>query len=686
MSTTPQAGDQIGPYRLVRLLGEGGFAKVWQAQQKEPLTREVALKMLKPGMASAEVLSRFQAELEAQAQMQHPGIARVLDAGHTSQGQPYLVMELVVAASPITTWCAGKALGLSKRLSLFLDLCAAIQHAHQQGIIHRDLKPSNVLISGSGEVKVIDFGIAKALSEADLTHTLVLGTHGYMSPEQAAGSHDIDTRSDVFALGALLQDLIGKAPPRDLRWIIQRAREPERHLRYASVNALGDDLRRFTDGRPITARTATFSYLTSRFIRRHRLSSAAVLTALLSLGAGSGVAMKQADLARQEKHQSEAMSDLLVSSWESLMPTKTESPRLLATLRSVMARMVEPSFAGRPSTCCRVLIKISEAAGIQSDYQLGLEAATHAHELIRKHPDISLGAQIDCLTSLGNITNFSGDPKTAIPYLAKAYDLCLKAAGPISKLSLTRLRMLGSALSKAHDPQAAPVLESVIKNGRTLQLPDTHTDILQARSDLAATLLDLDRSDEALTLLSQTIEHARSGGESLRSVLSRLLLRRGLLMVRLKRDQDAITAYSEAENETLKSTNPDTAFLFILRYNTSLALMRLGRSAEAEPILEQLFEDQVRHFKITHRQPRTTALKLAMVQSALGHWSQLETLLDRVLGSVAATFGYPFHNEHIEVLAKHFDASGQLEKASSWRMRAAAETRKVMTAKNASRK
>lgn len=216
-------GDRIGRYKLLQQIGEGGCGVVYMAEQFEPVRRRVALKVIKPGMDSKQVLARFEAERQALALMDHPNIAKVLDAGATENGRPYFVMELVKGI-PITRYCDEKQLTTESRLNLFVLVCQAIQHAHQKGIIHRDIKPSNILVAdhdGTPVPKIIDFGIAKATTGQQLTDKTLftafeqfIGTPAYMSPEQATLSGlDIDTRSDIYSLGVLLYELLtGKTP------------------------------------------------------------------------------------------------------------------------------------------------------------------------------------------------------------------------------------------------------------------------------------------------------------------------------------------------------------------------------------------------------------------------------------------------------------------------------------------
>jgi serine/threonine protein kinase len=215
-------GSVIGPYKLLQQIGQGGFGVVYMAEQERPVRRVVALKIIKPGMDTGQVIARFESERQALALMDHPNIAKVLDAGATSSGHPYFVMELVKGV-PITDYCDKNHLAPEARLKLFGDVCHAIQHAHHKGIIHRDIKPSNVMVTlhdGVPVVKVIDFGIAKATVQKLTEKTLftaygeMVGTPEYMSPEQAEMSGlDIDTRSDVYSLGVLLYELLTGTTP-----------------------------------------------------------------------------------------------------------------------------------------------------------------------------------------------------------------------------------------------------------------------------------------------------------------------------------------------------------------------------------------------------------------------------------------------------------------------------------------
>jgi len=321
-----QSGERIGPYELVNPVGEGGYGTVWRALRREPYEQSVAIKIVKAGMDSAAVVSRFDQERQTLARMDHPGIARVLDGGLTPRGRPCFVMEFVDGA-PITAWCAAQGASMRARAALVADVADAVQHAHAKAVIHRDLKPSNVLVApgpdGAARAKVIDFGIAKALSDdagAGVTMTVagqLLGTAEYMSPEQADPDRadEVDTRTDIYALGAILYELLcGRPPvgeaggstrtrvevlravrtgqvrplppngvPGELAWIAMKALRFAPDERYASAADLARDLRAWLAGLPVEAAPESLAYRMRTFVRRNRLATASGAAIALTL-------------------------------------------------------------------------------------------------------------------------------------------------------------------------------------------------------------------------------------------------------------------------------------------------------------------------------------------------------------------------------------------------------------------
>jgi tetratricopeptide (TPR) repeat protein len=418
----------FGRYRLLQRLGEGGMGEVWLAEQTEPVHRQVALKVIKAGMDSTQVVARFEAERQALALMDHPAIATVFDGGTTPEGRPYFAMEYV-KGEPITVYCDRQRLSTTERLGLFTQICDGVQHAHQKGVIHRDLKPSNVLVTIQDErpvPKIIDFGVAKATAQRLTERTLftelgvLIGTPEYMSPEQAEmGGLDIDTRTDIYALGVLLYELLTgalpfdrkdlrqaglaeiqriireKEPPRpstrvtqlgpasteaaknrhtdprrlvselrgDLDWITMRALEKDRTRRYQTASALAADVRRHLGHQPVSAGPPSAPYRARKFVRRHRFGVAAAATLMLLLLTFAVTMAVQArriarerDRANQEAEVARQVSAFLVRLFALSDPSEARSNSV--TAREILDRGAErigKELSGQPEVQARLM-------------------------------------------------------------------------------------------------------------------------------------------------------------------------------------------------------------------------------------------------------------------------------------------------------------------------------------------
>ena len=510
-----QPGEVIGRYRLLKLIGEGGFGTVFLAEQREPVRRNVALKIIKLGMDTRRVIARFELERQALALMDHPNIARVFDAGATDTGRPYFVMELVTG-EPITHYCDGHHLTIRDRLGLFSQVCGAVQHAHTRGIIHRDLKPSNILVSTHDDrpfAKVIDFGIAKAayaplVDRTVLTdHRQLIGTPAYMSPEQAEGSADIDTRTDIYSLGALLYELLTGSTPfsseelcragiaemhriiceveppgpsarislsttslpsiaadraigrqalrnavrGELDWIVMKCLEKDRPRRYDSAASLSADVGHYLRGEALVAAPPSTVYRLRKSVRRHRVAvgAGATVAAALLVGLGAALiglrsAVRARDAETVARRQAESALEFI----------------------SEMFGAVDPRLAqGRDVRVAEILDPAAEKVGRSFRGDAEGEAVVRgvlgqAYSNLARYPD-------------------------ALREFEQAWDLRRKLGQQDDPRALALLHEWGAALLAAGNVARARSLLERVWEGRSARLGPTHADALATRSLLA---------------------------------------------------------------------------------------------------------------------------------------------------------------------------------------------------------
>lgn len=660
-------GSVIGPYRLVELLGEGGFGTVFRAEQTQPVAREVALKIIKLGMDTRQVIARFEAERQALVIMEHPNIARILDAGATERGRPYFVMDLVRGAR-ISDYCDENNLGVRERLELFAEVCSAVQHAHTKGVIHRDIKPSNVLVTtldGRPLPKIIDFGIAKATAarptdKTNLTEERqLIGTPEYMSPEQAAGSADTDTRTDVYSLGVLLYELLTGAtpfdtmrlrsvtfdemrriirevdPPRpstrisqidttaglsgtrradarklnsllrgELDWIVMKAIEKDRSRRYQTAAALADDVRRYLCGEAIVAAPPSASYRIGKFVRRHRVGAIAALAVSTALVVGVVAFAWQARVARRER-------DI----------ARLEAARANATNTFVetMLLAADPQMGGsREVTVTQLLSRASASA----------DRSLADQPIVEAHARALLGSTF---RSLGKIDEATAELQRALELLKSAGETnSIFMAGTLRKLGLIQMdrRQPKEALPLFQQAQAIVLALGPERSGEAIR---GYIDIAQAFDELGQfeeCLLALDQAESILATQPDARSVDRAAILGVRSRLAK------------SRQNDLVLAQKLAEEQVtlLRQGEPSVVVAEALN---GLAILRMeaGKHDEALKLYEEALV--IARVELGHTHPRVALL----LENCANIWfrrkdlEKAQSMLDQVLVIREEAFG-----------------------------------------------
>ena len=511
-------GARLGRYRIEALSGRGGMGDVYRAEQLEPVHRTVALKLLRAQKLDARHLAYFEVERQLLAQMRHPAIAQVFDAGTTDDGHPFFAMEFI-AGSPITRWCDEHALPLAERIALFIRVCEGVQHAHQKGVIHRDLKPGNLLVDevdGRALPKIIDFGIATATSLTDGRE--IAGTPDYMSPEQAGGDQAlVDTRSDVYALGVVLCELLtgqrplpagetvtdhdrtlrlpseqlstlspgdaaklaqtrGESLPHmrrvlrgELDWVVAKAMRHDRNERYASAAALADDLQRFLDGRPLQAVPASRRYVLRKFAQRHRTGIAAASFVALALVAGLALSvygLLQARAQRAIAEQRSAQLEKVAAFQQSMLEGIDIEAMGIGMGKRLREQVMQHAAADLPG------FELGLAHASTADVARGLidrDILTNAERAIDRDfaGDPALAA--DLRESVAKVRLALGLPKEAARIFAQVADYRSKALGATALETLrARQQQAGAMLEAAETKDALALVETVLRDAAAL--------------------------------------------------------------------------------------------------------------------------------------------------------------------------------------------------------------------------
>ncbi|MCA8962402.1 MAG: serine/threonine protein kinase, partial [Planctomycetes bacterium] len=563
-------------YRLLQLIGTGGFGEVYLAEQIEPVRRRVAIKLIKAGMDSREVLARFQVERQALALMDHSGIARILDAGTTTSGRPYFAMEHIRGVS-ITEYCDQQQLGVEARIELVIAACEAVHHAHQKGIIHRDLKPSNILVTlrdGRAAPVVIDFGIAKALDRPLTGQSVVtelrlfLGTPDYVSPEQAElTSLDVDTRTDIYAMGVLLYELLTGTTPFDLRsttvdevrrvirevdpvrpstrvntlgslaqeaartrgtdsrslsrafagdldWVVLKCLEKDRTRRYDSASALAQDLRRHLEHEPVLASPPSVAYRLRKFVRRNRVSVFVVIVIAFAITLGLTFAAiglvesaRGQHLAERQARRAEAVSEFFVRRMiDAANPSVgggIQTP--VGQVLDQAAAEVGTAFPGEPDIEATIRFQLSRAYEELGNHDAALEHIERALEFAQVSGSIEVSDVLSWRAHRAGILLTRGDYRQSALELERLLPEVVASLGPDHEVTLRVETSWGVNLWRlARHEEAVAVNQRGVEKRIRLFGRD-HLETAKAKSMLALSLRALDRLPEAIALYEEVI-------------------------------------------------------------------------------------------------------------------------------------------------------------------------------------
>ncbi|MBX3359674.1 MAG: serine/threonine protein kinase [Phycisphaeraceae bacterium] len=690
--TLEQPGDDIGPYRLLSVLGEGGFGVVYLAERREPMVQRVAVKIIKPGMDSRAVIARFEQERQALAVMDHPNVARVIDAGSTPHGRPYFVMEFV-QGEPITHYCDRHRLNTRQRLELFIPVCEAVQHAHMKGLIHRDLKPSNVLVATTDSrpiPKVIDFGVAKAISQTLTQKTLfteqgqLIGTPEYMSPEQAEmGGIDVDTRTDVYSLGVLLYELLTGALPfdaaslrsaglaeiqriirevdpprpstrlsglgdsaaeiarkrhaelgalqreltRELEWIPLKAMRKERTKRYRTPTDLADDVRNYLAGLPLTAGPEKTTYILRKFIRRRRGLVAAVAAVAVALLAGIIGTSTGLVIARRAADSERAARRL-----EAAERDRAEKALAAAQQAAEAEREARQREASQRSR--------AEAT------------STFLHDMLSSiDPEKASGRDI-------TVREIIDDAASKVGPAFKD--------DPVAEASMRET--LGETYHQlARYPEAREQLR-LAYDLRVVSLGPDDRETLTSKYNIAAVAIALRDVDEARRLLTETLEARRRtlGEDAEDTLVTRSLL--GFAAQLAGDEEGALAIYRETAAAQKQALGPGAKPTLETLCSIADVLQDLGRLNEAESVAREAAEAATLAQGPDGSTTLTARSILAAILKDLSRYEESETLSRAILDSRRRIYG-PDHTETLiteNVLALTLELVKKYDEASQF--------------------
>jgi non-specific serine/threonine protein kinase/serine/threonine-protein kinase len=670
--------QRIGPYQIVGPLGTGGMGTVYKAEQRSPIHRIVAVKLIRLGMDTRDVIARFEAERQALAMMDHPNVARVIDAGATPEHRPYFVMEYV-QGEPITSFADRHKLTLEQRLRLFTQACAAVQHAHQKAIIHRDLKPSNILVTmqdGEPWVKVIDFGVAKAIDQRLTEKTVFteagqfVGTLEYMSPEQAdARLSDVDTRSDVYSLGVVLYELLTGAPPfdairlrtagyheiqriirevdpprpstrlsglgelapqvassrqmaldelerqlhRELDWIPLKAMRKLPSERYATANELSDDIQNYLANRPLRAGPESTGYRLRKFLRRNKIGVAASAAMVLLLLGG-----------------------IVATSWQAVRATRAEAQAsqerdIADEVRDFFARDV--LAAADPADSRGRDVTVKEALD---------KAAAGLDESFRNRPLVEAAIRESISDTYANL----GQLDLALQHAQVAHDLQRRVRGDDHIETARALNGYANYLTALRrNAEAQPLLEKSLRQHREL-LGENHPDTLVVQNNVAVNLYYQGRLNDALPLVRDGVDRSRQAyGADHEFMLNAQTNYAGVLL-QLGHFAEAESIYRDLHDRSAKVLGDDHPATLKVASSRGVTLGELGRNDEATALLKQVLEARRRVLGADHPDTVRSMRNYANALAELRQFEDAEALFVEALSAHRAAFG----QDHPETL------------------------------------